>query len=82
MTWEQTILEEREYAREEGRAEGIAEGIAQGKAEGKAEGRAEGIAEGKLDTLKGLVKEGLISIAIAAQKAGMTEDAFKKIACL
>ena len=62
MTWEQTILEEREYAREEGRAEGKA--------------------EGKLDTLKGLVKEGLISIAIAAQKAGMTEDAFKKIACL
>ena len=58
MTWEQTILEEREYA------------------------RAEGEAKGKLDMLKSLVKEGVISITIAAQKAGITEEAFKKIACL
>ena len=62
MTWEQTILEEREYARAEGRAEG------------KAEGRAE--------ALKNLVKKGLISISVAAQEAGLTEEAFKKIACL
>ena len=46
------------------------------------EGRAEGEAKGKLDTLKSLVKEGLISITVAAQKAGLTEEAFKKIACL
>ncbi len=54
MTWEQTILEERENAK----------------------------AEGKAETLKELVKEGLISISVAAKKAGMTEEAFKKIACL
>ena len=70
MTWEQTILEEREYAR----AEGEAKGRAEGKAEGKAEGRAE--------ALKNLVKKGLISISVAAQEAGLTEEAFKKIACL
>lgn len=62
MTWEQTLLEEREYAR--------------------AEGRAEGEAKGKTNTLKELVKEDLISISVAAKKAGMTEDAYKKIACL
>ena len=54
MTWEQTILEERENAKAEGRAE----------------------------TLKNLVKKGLISISAAAKEAGMTEEAFKKIACL
>lgn len=52
------------------------------KAEGIAQGKAEGEAKGKLDTLKSLVKEGLISITVAAQKAGLTEEAFKKIACL
>ena len=48
----------------------------------KAEGIAEGKAKGKAETLKELVKEGLISISVAAKKAGMTEEAFKKIACL
>ena len=43
---------------------------------------AKGKAEGKAETLKELVKEGLISISVAAKKAGMTEEAFKKIACL
>ena len=58
------------------------EGLTEGEAKGRAEGEAKGRAEGKLDTLKSLVKEGLISITIAAQKAGITEEAFKKIACL
>ena len=44
--------------------------------------KAEGEEKGKLDTLKSLVKEGFISISVAAKKAGMTEEAFKKIACL
>ena len=39
-------------------------------------------AEGKAETLKELVREGLLSISVAAKKAGMTEEAFKKIACL
>ena len=71
-----------EISKEEGLTEGEAKGRAEGEAKGRAEGRAEGEAKGKLDTLKSLVKEGLISITIAAQKAGITEEAFKKIACL
>ena len=65
-----------------GKAEGEAKGRAEGEAKGRAEGEAKGRVEGMLDTLKNLVKEGLISISIAAQKAGMSEDAFRKLACL
>ena len=48
----------------------------------RAEGKAEGEKEGMIKTLNGLVKKGLISISAAAKEAGMSEDAFKKIACL
>ena len=51
-------------------------------AEGEAKGRTEGEKDGMIKTLKGLVKDGLISVSVAAQRAGMTDDAFKKIACL
>ncbi len=44
-----------------------------------AEGRAEGRAEGKKSQLIELVKEGLLQIDIAAQKAGMPVEAFKKL---
>ena len=44
--------------------------------------KAEGEAKGRAETLKNLVKKGLISISVAAKEAGMTEEAFKKIACL
>mgnify|MGYP003322553042 CR=1 FL=1 len=47
MILEQTILEEREFAK----------------------------AEGKAETLKNLVKKGLISISVAAKEAGMIEEA-------
>lgn len=41
--------------------------------EGKAEGRAEGIAE----ALVGLVKDGIISVKIAAERAGMDVPSFE-----
>ena len=52
---------------------------AEGKAEGRAEGRAEGIAEGELRMLVTLVKDGIISISTAADKANLSEVEFKKL---
>ena len=62
-----------------GRVEGRAEGIAEGKAEGIAEGRAEGRIEGAHSVLIGLVKDNHISLEVAAKRAGVTEDEFKKM---
>ncbi len=73
-------------AKAEGWAEGKAEGRAEGKAEGKAEGISEGMAKGKIEgtihTLKELVKDGFITVTVAAKRAGMTEEAFRKIAMM
>ena len=69
-----------------GRAEGLATGRAEGRAEGLATGRAEGRAEGKTEgmiaTLSALVKDGILTVTAAAKRAGMTEDAFRKIGML
>lgn len=46
------------------------------------EGRAEGRVEGRMNTLTELVKKNLLSIKDAAEQAGMSEAAFKKIAML
>ena len=46
-------------------------------AEGKEEGLAEGIAKGRLEQLVDLVKDGLIKVADAARKSGMSEEEFK-----
>ena len=54
--------------------EGIKEGIKQGITEGIKEGRIAAFAE--------MVREGVISIAEAAKRSGLTEAAFKKIAVL
>ena len=45
--------------------------------EGKEEGRAEGLVEGMLVTLAGLVKDGLLTIETAAQKANMSVSDFR-----
>lgn len=45
-------------------------------------GRREGVAKGRLSQLCDLVKKGLLSLSVAAREAGMTEEAFKKIAML
>ena len=46
-------------------------------AEGKEEDLAEGIAKGRLEQLVDLVKDGLIKVADAARKSGMSEEEFK-----
>ncbi|MBR1383912.1 MAG: Rpn family recombination-promoting nuclease/putative transposase [Ruminococcus sp.] len=48
------------------------------RADGIAEGKAEGKAEGILETLIGLFRDGLISLADAAVRAGMTETEFEQ----
>ena len=45
-------------------------------------GRREGVAKGRLSQLCDLVKKGLLSLSVVAREAGMTEEAFKKIAML
>lgn len=45
-------------------------------------GREEARDEGRLDLLRDLVKEGLLSLSVAARKADMTEKEFQKIAML
>ena len=57
-------------ARKEGHASGLAQGIVQGRT------------QGMLSTLSDLVKDGILTIAVAAKKAGMTEEAFRKAAML
>ena len=65
-------------AREEGHAVGLAQGISQGISQGIVQGRTQGM----LSTLSDLVKDGILTIAVAAKKAGMTEEAFRKAAML
>ena len=47
------------------------------KTNAKNEGRAEGMNKGILETLVGLVKDGLISFAEAAKRANMTVSDFE-----
>lgn len=54
----------------------------EGREEGRAEGREEGRTEGTMNTLMELVKKKVLSIKDAAEQAGMTEAAFKKMAML
>lgn len=49
---------------------------------GREEGREEGRDEGRLDLLRDLVKEGLLSLSVAARKAGITEMELQRIAML
>lgn len=62
--------------------QGWEKGHEKGRAEGRNEGRNEGRHEGRLDTLRDLVKEGLLSLSIAAKKAGMSEEKFRQITML
>ena len=52
----------------------INDALAKGEAKGKAEGRT----EGALETLAGLVKKGLLTVAQAAEEAHMSVAEFKK----
>lgn len=48
----------------------------------KQEGIREGIKEGRVAAFAEMVRDGVISIAEAAKRSGLTEAAFKKIAVL
>ena len=71
MTFFMELRHREENGREEGRAEGLAEGEAKGTIKGKAEGR--------WTTLVELVHDGLLTVKEAAKRAGMTEEAFRKL---
>ena len=64
------INEELKKLYEAGTEKGIKKGIKKGNI------------EGRRGMLADLVKEGIISITVAAKKAGMTEEAFRKMAML
>ncbi len=72
------IDEALQVSKEEGKEEGRTEGRAEGRTEGRIEGRAEGI----LETFKGLVKDGTLTIETAAKKMGVTVADFRKMAML
>ena len=46
---------------------------------GREEGRKEGKAEGRWTTLVELVHDGLLTVKEAAKRAGMSEEAFRKL---
>ena len=70
--------EGREEGRKEGREEGRKEGREEGRQEGREEGRQEGIQIGIIRNLILLVKDGLLSLTTAAERAGMTVSEFEE----
>ncbi len=62
----------------EGRAEGMAEGMEKGLAEGMEKGMEKGIVEGIVSTLSALVKDGILTLAQAAERAHMSVAEFEK----
>lgn len=76
MTYYMELRRREEKGREEGRAEGRAEGLAEGEARGAKKGKV----EGRWTTLVELVHDGLLTVKEAAKRAGMSEEAFRKLA--
>ena len=74
MEWKMTLLNERNKGREEGFEQGRAEGFNDGRAEGFNDGRVEGFFE----ALSSLVKDGILSVKDAAERAGISEADFKE----
>ena len=58
----------------EGRAEGLKLGIEKGIEQGRAAGREEGIEQGKITVIVNLIKEGIITKELGAQKLNLTEQ--------
>ena len=65
-------------SREEGLKEGRREGLREGRKEGRREGRREGIGIGRVGMLAELVRDGVLTLGQAAEKAGMPEKEFQK----
>ena len=66
-----------EDMRKEEREKGIEEGLEKGIEKGIEKGREEGRNEGIIETLSGLVNDGLITLETAASRAGMTVKEFE-----
>ena len=62
----------------EERVEGRIEGQREGRLEGQREGRIEGKREGQIQAYASLIKDGIITVEIGAEKAGMSVDDFVK----
>ena len=54
------------------------EGRIEGQREGQREGRIEGKREGQIQAYASLIKDGIITVEIGAEKAGMSVDDFTK----
>ena len=75
---EQTMCEAlRVLMREELKEERV-EGLREGRLEGQREGRLEGQREGQICAYATLVQDGIITVEIGAEKAGMSVDDFVK----
>ncbi len=59
--------------------QGLQEGWQQGLQEGRQQGIQQGIQQGALNTLVFLVKDGLLSVDVAAERTNMTKEEFEKI---
>ena len=80
-----TILREQIRQREKAEldyANDIATARSEGLAEGMSKGMAEGMSKGKLKMLAELVKDGVLTLSDAAERAGMTVSEFKEKASL
>ena len=62
---------------EKGRQEGIEQGIEQGLERGRQEGIEQGLQQGRIHALIELVNDGVLTIEKAAEKAGMSAEAFR-----
>ena len=65
------------YAQEEARAKGLAQGIEEGIEQGIERGIERGIEQGKITAIVNLVKEGIISKELGAQKLNLSEQEFE-----
>ena len=65
------------YAQEEARAKGLAQGIEEGIEQGIKQGIEQGIEQGKITAIVNLVKEGIISKELGAQKLNLSEQDFE-----
>ena len=65
------------YAQEEARAKGLAQGIEEGIEQGIEQGIERGIERGKITAIVNLVKEGIISKELGAQKLNLSEQDFE-----
>ena len=63
---------------QDSREEVLREGLKEGRREGQREGRREGIGIGRVGMLAELVRDGVLTLGQAAEKAGMTEKDFQK----